>query len=134
MPRALFIVLMLLLFSAIALEQEIRSTETTDLESPCALHPVNGCICVSEKILYGFRVRRVVPKIPDKASAKGEVVLHLIVAKNGKPRRISLISGDPALARSAVRAVKRWLFKPYIYNGEYVEMESDIHLQFPDPN
>jgi hypothetical protein len=134
MPRVLFIVLMLLFSSAIALEQEIRRTEATDHELPCALHPVNGRICVSEKILYGFRVRRVAPKIPDMDSAKSEVVLRLIVAKNGKPRRISLISGDPALARSSVRAVKQWLFKPYIYNGEYVEMESDIHLRFPDTN
>jgi TonB family protein len=134
MARVLFIVLLLLFCSAIVLEPETRSTETTDHESPCTLHPVNGRICVSEKILYGFRVRRVAPKVPDKANATGEVVLHLIVAKNGKPERVSLISGDPALGRSAVRAVKQWLFKPYIYNGEYVEMESDIHIRFPDPN
>jgi len=117
-----------------ALEQEMRSTETTDHEAPCASHPVNGRICVSEKILYGFRLRRVSPKVTDTPNANGEVVLHLIVAKNGKPGRISLISGDPSLARSSVRAVKQWLFKPYIYNGEYVEMESDIHLRFPDTN
>ena|ERR1700723_3327210 len=134
MPRALFAVFLLLFSSVMALEQETRSTETTDHKSPCASHPVNGRICVSEKILYGFRLRRVAPKVTDTANANGEVVLRLIVAKNGKPKRIFLISGDPALARSSVRAVKQWLFKPYIYNGEYVEMESDIHLRFPDTN
>jgi TonB family protein len=88
------------------------------------LHPVNGRICVSEKILHDLLVQRVAPKLPDTPNANGEVALHLVVAKNGRPARISVISGDPALTHSAVRAVKQWLFKPYIYNGEYVEMES----------
>jgi TonB family protein len=67
-------------------------------------------------------------------NANSEVVLHLVIGKNGRPARISVISGDPALTRSVVRAVRKWLFKPYIYNGEYFEMESDVHLRFPDPN
>jgi TonB family protein len=134
MHRVGFIVLLSLFASVVALGQETRSAETTERESPCTLHPVNGRICVSEKILYGFLVRRVAPKFPDAANANGEVVLHLVVAKNGKPARISVISGNSALARFAVRAVKQWLFKPYIYNGQVVEMESDVHLRFPDPN
>jgi TonB family protein len=118
----------------IAWGQEARSTETTEHQSPCNLHPVNGRICVSEKILHDLLVQRVAPKLPDTPNANGEVALHLVVAKNGRPARISVISGDPALTHSAVRAVKQWLFKPYIYNGEYVEMESDLYLHFPDRN
>jgi hypothetical protein len=34
-------------------------------------------------------------------------------------------------AEKTISAVKKWLFKPYIYNGEYVEMESDLPLHFP---
>jgi outer membrane biosynthesis protein TonB len=134
MPRLLFIVLLLLFNSTMALEQETTSA-TTERESPCTLHPVRGRICVNEKVLYGFLVKRVAPNLPDAANVNSEVVLHLIVSKNGgKPARISVISGDPALARLTVRAVKQWIFKPYIYNGQCVAMESNIHLRFPDPN
>jgi Gram-negative bacterial TonB protein C-terminal len=54
-----------------------------------------------------------------------------IVGKDGRAEKVSLISGDSSVARSAISAVKKWLFKPYIYNGDYVEMESDLHLHFP---
>jgi hypothetical protein len=135
MHRVLFIALLSLFNSTMALGQETRSARTTEGESPCALHPVNGRICVSEEILYRFLVKRVAPKLPDAANGNSEMVLHLIVGKyGGKPARIAVISEHSAVARSVVRAVKQWIFKPYIYNGEYVEMESDIHIRFPDPN
>jgi hypothetical protein len=91
MPRVIFIVLLSLFASVMALGRETRSAETTERESPCTLRPVNGRICVSEKILYGFLVRRVAPKQPHTANANSEVVLHLIVARNGRPARISVI-------------------------------------------
>jgi Gram-negative bacterial TonB protein C-terminal len=100
-------------------------------ELPCTSPPVNGRICVSEEILNRFLVTRVAPQNLNAAKPESEVVLHVIVGKDGRAEKVSLISGDSSVARSAISAVKKWLFKPYIYNGEYVEMESDLHLHFP---
>jgi hypothetical protein len=128
MIRRLFKVLALLFVSTMALEQENGSPVAS--VPPCTLHPVNGRLCVSEGVLLGFLLQRVAPKLPNGANADSEVILHVAVAKNGKPVKIAVVSGDPMLARSAVRAVRRWLFMPYIYYGEYVEMESDVHVRF----
>ncbi|MGA3107809.1 MAG: energy transducer TonB [Terriglobales bacterium] len=132
MIRRLFVVFALLFVSTIALEQETGSPDTR--VAPCALHPVNGRLCVSEGVLLGFLLRRVAPKLPIGANPDGEVILHVAVAKNGKPLKIAVISGDPMLAHSAVQAVRRWLFMPYTYRGKDVEMESDVHVRFATSN
>lgn len=132
MIRRLFIVLALLFVSTVALEQETGSPDAT--VPPCTLHPVNGRLCVSEGVFLGFLVRRVAPKLPKGANADSEVILHVTVAKNGRPVKIAVVSGDSMLAPSAALAVRHWLFRPYIYYGDYVEMESDVHVRFTASN
>ena len=114
-----------------ALGQESRSPQTAERVPPCTLHPVNGRVCVSEGVLRGFLMRFVAPKLPEGATENGEVVLHVIVPRTGgKPLKISAVSGDPALTRSAVRAVRDWVFMAYPYKDKYVEMEGDVHIRF----
>jgi hypothetical protein len=132
MTGRLFVLLALLLVSTIALEQKNGSPVAP--APPCTVHPVNGRLCVSEGVFLGFLLRRVAPKLPNGANGDSEVILHVTVSKNGKPAKIEVISGDPILARSAVHAVRQWLFMPYIYYGKYVEMESDVHVRFPASN
>ena len=132
MIRRLFIVLVLLFASTMALEQETGSPDAS--AAPCTLHPVDGRLCVREGTLLGFLLRRVAPKFPIGANADSEVILHVTFARNGRPLTIAVISGDPMLARSAVHAVRRWLFMPYTYNGKDVEMESDVHIRFATSN
>jgi outer membrane biosynthesis protein TonB len=74
------------------------------------------------------------PKLPEGADENGEVLLHVIVpSTGGKPAKISVLPGDPALARSAIRAVRDWTFMAYIYKGEPVGMEGDLHIPFRQP-
>jgi Gram-negative bacterial TonB protein C-terminal len=79
-------------------------------ELPCTSPPVNGRICVSEEILNRFLVTRVAPQNPNAAKPESEVVLHVIVGKDGRAEKVSLISGDSSVAHSAISAVKKWLF------------------------
>ena len=124
-------VVLLLFVSTIAIGQESHSPQTAAGVPPCTLHPVNGRICLSEGVLRGLLVRYVAPKLPDGANQNGEVVLQVIVPRTGgKPAKILAISGDPALTRSAVRAVRAWIFMPYHYNGKDVEMEGNLHIRF----
>jgi TonB family protein len=92
---------------------------------------VNGRVCLTEGVLRGFLLKFVPPKLPEGANENGEVVLHVIVPRTGgKPAKISAVSGDPALTRSAVRAVRDWVFMAYVYKGQDVEMEGDLHIKF----
>jgi outer membrane biosynthesis protein TonB len=131
MIRALLTLALLLLASTLALGQENRSPQTAEPVRPCTLHPVNGRVCPSEGVLRRLLMRYVPTKLPQGGNENGEVVLHVIVPRTGgKPTKISAISGDPALTRSAVRAVRDWVFMPYLYKGENVEMEGDLHIRF----
>ena len=123
-------VVVLLLSSSSALGQENDPPKNAERVRPCTLHPVNGRICLSEGVLRGLMMRYVPPKLPEGVDENGEVLLHVIVLRSGKPAKISAISGDPTLMRSAVRAVRQWIFMPYLYKGEEVEMEGDLHIRF----
>jgi TonB family protein len=44
---------------------------------------------------------------------QGTVKLRVIVDKSGVPIKVSLVSGHPVLAPSALDAAKQWRYKPY---------------------
>ena len=47
-----------------------------------------------------------------------------------RKHKLALISGDPILAESAVKAVKQWKYKPYILNGKPVLVESQVTVRY----
>lgn len=124
-------VVLLLFASTMTLAQGL---ETTRNERPCALHPVNGRMCVNEAILRSLLLKYVPPKFPKDAAENGDVVLHVIIPPTGgKATKIAMVSGDPALGRSAVRAVREWAFMAYVYKRNPVEVEGDLHISFSTP-
>lgn len=54
----------------------------------------------------------------------------VLVDYDGTVKSTSPISGDPVLADVATRAIKQWQFKPFIINGEAVQVESRIVMKF----
>jgi periplasmic protein TonB len=40
------------------------------------------------------------------------------------------VSGDNLLAQSALDAIKQWRYKPYLLNGEPVELETTVTIKF----
>jgi protein TonB len=46
---------------------------------------------------------------------------------------VKVLSGDTMLARSAMDAVLRWKYRPYLLNGEPVEIETQISIVFKVP-
>jgi len=58
------------------------------------------------------------------------VVLHAIISKQGTIQQLKVVSGPPMLTASAMDAVSRWKYKPYLLNGEPVEVETTINVNF----
>ena len=57
----------------------------------------------------------------------GTVLLHVIVGVNGKVRSLSLIgSPDDSLTGSAIDAVSRWVYSPYLVNGVPTEVDTTV--------
>ena len=88
---------------------------------------------VSQGVTQGMVVHRVNPTYPPlarTARVQGAVVLAAIIGKDGAIQNLHVISGHPLLTQSALDAVKQWRYKPYILNGEPVEVDTQITVNF----
>lgn len=81
-------------------------------------------------------IHRIHPAYPKGARARklqGTVVLQAIIDKQGKVDSLQLVSGDPLLAQVAADAVKQWRYKPYSHNGDPVEFQTRVTVDFKLP-
>jgi len=88
---------------------------------------------VSQGVSQGLLVRKVQPNYPPlarQARIQGSVLLQAEISKDGSIENLRLISGHPMLAPAAIEAVKQWKYKPYFLNGEPVEVETQITVNF----
>jgi periplasmic protein TonB len=88
---------------------------------------------MSEGLLI-YRVEPAYPHIAMITGTQGEVRLHAIIAKDGTIQSLNVVSGHPMLARAAVEAVRQWRYRPYYLNGEAVEVETFITVNFKKTN
>ena len=88
---------------------------------------------VSQGVSQGLLVHQVKPVYPAlarQARIQGTVVLQAVISKTGDIEGLHLVSGHPMLAPAAIDAVKQWKYKPYFLNGEPVEVETTINVNF----
>jgi TonB family protein len=77
-----------------------------------------------------YRVEPVYPLAAKRIHLQGEVVLQATVGKDGRIHDLKLQSGDPVLAQAAIGAVQQWRYRPYSLNGDPVEVETTVRIQF----
>ena len=87
-------------------------------------------ISVLEEARLVNKVEPVYPRIAVITGVQGEVKLHAIIARNGTIQSLNAVSGHPLLVRAAMDAVGQWRYRPYILNGEAVEVETFITVNF----
>jgi protein TonB len=88
---------------------------------------------VSQGVSQGLLVHQVKPSYPPlarQARIQGTVVLQAVIGKDGNIQGLKVVSGHPMLAPAALEAVKQWKYKPYYLNGEPVEVDTTINVNF----
>jgi TonB family protein len=78
-------------------------------------------------------LNRVNPEYPVQAKVagiQGTVKLHVILAKDGSVRQLDVVSGDPQLVESAIKAVKQWKYEPTLLNGQAIEVDTVVDVVF----
>jgi protein TonB len=70
------------------------------------------------------------PPIAKQSGAQGEVLLTAVIGVDGKVKDVKVVQGHPLLRNAAVAAVKQWIYKPTLLNGNPVEAETKITLNF----
>jgi TonB family protein len=76
------------------------------------------------------KVAPVYPPLARQARIQGTVVLKVQISKSGDVESLQLVSGHPMLAPAAIEAVKQWKYKPFLLNGEAVEVETSVTVNF----
>src|SRR5215471_2701977 len=100
---------------------------------PKFVPPTPQRVRISQGVTKGLLIQKIEPPYPPLARAarvQGEVVLSAIIDGNGQITNLQLVSGHPMLVPAAISAVKQWRYKPYLLNGQPVEVETTITVIF----
>jgi len=98
--------------------------------------PVLQTLNISQGVSQGLLIKKVQPVYPANAlrmHAEGAVELQATIGKSGNIVTVKTLTGDPVLARAAKEAVLQWKYKPYLLNGEPVEIQTQITVNFKLP-
>ena len=78
-------------------------------------------------------ITHVAPKYPalaKQAGLQGLVRFNAIIARDGTIENLQAVSGHPMLIQAATDAVKQWVYKPTLFNGNPVEVITTIDVNF----
>ena len=70
------------------------------------------------------------PPPAKRAKIQGVVRMMVTIAKDGTVKHIELKSGHPLLVESAMNAVKQWIYRPALLNGEAVEIQTSVDVSY----
>ena len=76
------------------------------------------------------RVQPVYPPLARQARVQGTVELRAIINREGKIENLQALNGSPLLIPAAIDAVRQWRYRPYYLNGEPIEVETMITVNF----
>lgn len=88
---------------------------------------------VSSGVAAGNIAHKVNPHYPEdvkRAGIEGAVVLRATINKAGEPTELIQISGPTELGPASIEAVRQWRYQPYKLNGEPVEVETTVQINF----
>ncbi len=74
-----------------------------------------------------------VPIYPEDARVErveGKVVAEAVISKYGAVTRVHVIAGDPRLIKAATEAIYQRRYRPYLLNGEPVDVTTTIAINF----
>jgi TonB family protein len=88
---------------------------------------------ISAGVAQGLLEHKVTPTYPMDAKAagiSGTVSLQALIGRNGRIDNLKVVSGPDALQQAALDAVKDWVYRPFLLNGEPVEVVTTVNVIF----
>ena len=88
---------------------------------------------IKPEVMAKRRISAVMPTYPEaakKAGIEGTVVLDAVIGKDGSVEHLAVVSGPKELQSSSLEAVRQWKYKPYLLNGEPIEVQTTIKVVY----
>lgn len=102
-------------------------------QKPAVRQQVTGPVRVSGLVVEGLLIHKVMPEypaIPRATGIQGTVVLQATISRTGTIENLRVISGPIMLQQAAIKAMQLWRYRPYLLNGDPVEVETTINVIF----
>ena len=90
-------------------------------------------VSISAGIAVGLLIQKtapIYPPIAKNARVSGTVVIQATISKTGTIENLRVVSGPAMLRQAALDAVKTWRFRPYMLDGQPVEVETTVNVIF----
>ncbi len=90
-------------------------------------------IRVAGNVQSALVINKVMPEYPPiarQARIQDHVILNVQIGQDGTVQQLAVASGHPLLRQAAMDAVRQWLFKPTLLNGQPVQVVSQVDLNF----
>jgi TonB family protein len=116
--------------SALALGMHVNAGSTSD-NSDASKPPKQ--LSIPADVMAGNLLNKVVPVYPEeakKAKIQGKVVLSAVIGKDGNVEYLKVLSGPSGLQRSSLDAVRQWTYKPYLLNGDPIEVKTTVNVVY----
>lgn len=95
--------------------------------------PAPATIHLPSRLVESTIIYKTIPQYPAIAKAarvEGTVELQAIISKMGTIENLRAVSGPPMLQEAAISAVKTWRYRPYMLNGQPIEVETTVNVIF----
>jgi periplasmic protein TonB len=94
--------------------------------------PAPARIAVSQMQLGNVisQTRPIYPPMAIQTRQEGTVILRAVIDRSGQITSVQVLGGPALLQRAAKEAVQQWRYRPYILNGQPIEVETQITVNF----
>jgi periplasmic protein TonB len=115
------------------LTEVLNGTQSVPVLVLAKTSPTPKRMLIASRVAEANLIHNVAPIYPleaGRARIEGAVVLLAVIAKDGTVQDVRVESGLPVLAQAAIDAVKQWRYRPYVLNGDPIEVVSQITINF----
>jgi protein TonB len=105
------------------------SRSTTSVVRPAVSGPIRISSITAESEIV-LKTMPIYPPIARAARIEGTVRLAATISKTGSIENLRVTSGPPMLQQAALNAVSCWRYKPYLLDGQPVEVETTVDVIF----
>jgi protein TonB len=78
-------------------------------------------------------IHKVPAKYPADARVGGDVVLQALIGEHGTVQNLKVLTGYPILIPTAIKAAKQYKYRPFLIEGNPVEVDTEITISFTPP-
>ena len=114
--------------TTVALSVHVDALAASDEQRPSK---TTGPVAVKPEIMQKQILHKVPPVYPEEAKKEriqGQVELDAVIGKTGDVEELKAVSGPKELQQSALDAVRQWTYKPFLVNGDPVDVKTTINV------